>query len=162
MSLQPVATEPNPNPMKELPIYHVLFILKNAIKPQVRSFKGIIPGEAFWKCKKKFPDCQLLEGWREEKLPGGGDFRISYAPPSTIRIIAEPEPKAEQTHFGFFEQISFDREEQHHEATTSMPLTNSSHIAAETAEEKAMLQRCARRRHAITGTLPPLSTAAST
>jgi hypothetical protein len=66
----------------------------------------------------------------------------------------EPEPKAEQTHFGFFEQISFNRKEQHQGATTSMPLTNSSHIAAETAGEKAVLRKRARRRHEITGTFP--------
>jgi hypothetical protein len=120
--------------MKELPIYHVLFILKNAIKPQVRSFKGIVPGEAFWKCKKKFPDCQLLEGWREEKLPGGGEIcRISYAPPSTIRIVAEPTPVEKQTHFGFLEEISWNHPKKQECAATS-PILQPKFVAQQNGE----------------------------
>ena len=136
--------------------YHIPFIRSGETQTRVRQFKATNPGSAYAKCDKKFPGCALLEAWREGRLiTGGGELcRLTYAPPSTIRIIAEPEPKAEQTHFGFFEQISFNRKEQHHEATTSVPLTNSSHIAAETAEEKAVLRKRARRVHEITGTLP--------
>jgi hypothetical protein len=118
--------------------YSIPFIRSGEAQTRVRQFKATNPGSAYAKCVKKFPGCTLLGAWGEGRLITGGRelCRLTYAPPSTIRIIAEPEPKAEQTHFGFFEQFSFDRKEQHHEATTSMPLTNSSHIAAETAGEK--------------------------
>jgi hypothetical protein len=140
--------------METLPTFNIQFTRRGETQTRVRQFQAVNPGSAFAKCVSKFPDCKLLGGRREGKL-GGGDFSISYAPPSTIRIVvAEPEPEGEQLFFGFFEHISFNRKEQHQGATTSMPLTNSSHIAAETAGEKAVLRKRARRRHEITGTFP--------
>ena len=100
--------------------YHVRFRKNGKVKSQVRRFQAANPGTAFAKCVKKFPDCQLLEGWREERLIViGGDYCcLTYAPPSTARIVAEPIPREEQTLFGFMdEEISLSPKKQADAAT---------------------------------------------
>jgi hypothetical protein len=88
--------------------YHIRFTRRGETQARVRQFQASNPGSAFAKCIKKFPGCTLLGGWREARLiTGGGEIcRLTYAPPSTARIIGEPEPKVEQIAFGFLEEIS--------------------------------------------------------
>jgi hypothetical protein len=50
----------------------------------------------------------------------GCDITI-YAPPSTLRIVAPPPTKEEQTLFGFFEEISLSPKKQDRDATTLIP-----------------------------------------
>jgi hypothetical protein len=94
--------------MKTLHSYSIRFTGDSEIETQVRQFQAADPEHAFAKCIKKFPGCTLLGGRREGRLitEGGEICRLTYAPPSTIRIIAPPEPEEEQTVFGFFEKIS--------------------------------------------------------
>jgi len=66
----------------------------------------------------------------------------------------EPAPEEEQTLFGFLEEISLSPKKRDRDATSSILQPNSSHIAAETVGEKAVLRKRARRRHEITGTFP--------
>jgi len=68
----------------------------------------------------------------------------------------EPAPEEEQILFGFLEEISLSPKKRDRDATSSILQPNSSHIAAETVGEKAVLRKRPRRRHEITGTFPPL------
>jgi hypothetical protein len=85
-------------------LYHVKFIRDGETKPRVKQFRAGDPGHAFWKCAQKYPGCVFVEGGLKEKPPGGrGNSSISYAPPSTARIEAEPASKADQITFPFFD-----------------------------------------------------------
>jgi hypothetical protein len=61
-----------------------------------------------------------LEAWREARLIRmGSDYcRLVYAPPSTAGIVAQPAAKEEQTHFRFFEKLSFKKQD--HAAAASI------------------------------------------
>jgi hypothetical protein len=85
--------------------YYIKFRRNGKAESQTKRYQAANPGSAFAKCVKKFPDCQLLEGWREERLIViGGDYCcLTYAPPSTARIAAERVPREEQTLFGFMD-----------------------------------------------------------
>jgi hypothetical protein len=148
--------------METFRIYNIRFTRRG--ETRVRQFRAADPGHAFEKCRKKFPDCIFLKGWREGELikKGGNCCRISYAPPSTARIVAEPAPQEEQTVFCFLEEISLSSKKQDGDATSSILQPNPSHIVAETAEEKTMLRKRVRRAHLITGTFPAAVAAAST
>jgi hypothetical protein len=94
--------------MKTLHNYSIRFTRNGEIETQVRLFQAGNPGHAFTKCVRRFPGCILLAAWCEGRLitEGGNIGRLSYAPPSTVRIIAEPIPEAKQMVFGFFEELS--------------------------------------------------------
>jgi hypothetical protein len=85
--------------------YYVKFSYngKDEFEPQVRRYKARSPGQAFKKCLDEFPGANLLEGWSEGGL--GSDYGCTtYAPPSTVRIVAKPRPKAEETKFPFYDE----------------------------------------------------------
>jgi hypothetical protein len=88
--------------------FHINFCQNGEAEPQVERFKAAGPGPAFEKCVQKYPGCTLLEGWLEGRLIGiGGEYcRLTYAPPSTAKIEAEPAPKEQQSDFGFLAEIS--------------------------------------------------------
>jgi hypothetical protein len=134
--------------MKTLYVYRIRFTRNGGTEPEIKPFDALNPGSAFAKCAKKYPGCRLLEVWLEGRLITGGGVvcRLSYAPPSTVRIAVEPKFKKEQLTFGFLKEISRDRN-----ATASIPPSYPSHIAAETAREKARIQKHKRR---ISGTFP--------
>jgi len=73
------------------------------VEPQIRRYKATSPGHAFEKCVSEFPGAKLIEGWSEGGL-GINYGCITYAPPSTVRIVAEPAPKAEETKFPFYDE----------------------------------------------------------
>jgi hypothetical protein len=100
--------------------YYIKFRRNGKPESQTKRYQASNPGSAFAKCVKKFPDCQLLEGWREERLIViGGDYCcLIYAPPSTARIVAEPIPRGGQTLFGFVDdEISLNPKKQADAAT---------------------------------------------
>ena len=83
--------------------YHIKFTYdgEHELEPQIRNYKASSPGDAFKKCLREFPGAKLIEGWSN----GGLGFNygcITYAPPSTVRIEAEPAPKAEEQKFPFW------------------------------------------------------------
>jgi len=120
--------------MKALNTYHIRFNRRGETKTQVRQFPAADAGHAFAKCLRKYSGCILLEGWREEKLPGGGEIcHISYAPPSTIRIVAEPTPVEKQTYFGFLEEISWNHPKKQECAATS-PILQPKFVAQQNGE----------------------------
>jgi len=83
--------------------YRIKFIYADQLEPQVRSYKAASPGQAFKKCLRKYPGAKLIEGRKEGGL-GGNYGCITYTPPPTVRIIAEPAaPKAEETKFPFYD-----------------------------------------------------------
>jgi hypothetical protein len=85
--------------------YHVKFIRNGETKPQVARYRvGSIVG-AFDKCLRTFPEAKLVEGWISSSYKENGETfcgKTVYAPPSTVKIAAEPVSKASQTHFGFW------------------------------------------------------------
>jgi hypothetical protein len=83
--------------------YNIKFICADKLQPQVRRYKAANPGQAFSKCMREFPGAKLIEGWREGGL-GDNYGCIVYAPPSTVRIAAEPPPQAEETKFSFYDK----------------------------------------------------------
>jgi hypothetical protein len=101
-------------------LYHVKFIRDGETKPQVVRYRVGSMVSAFDKCLREFPEAKLIGGWVEASYKDGGDITV-YEPPSTARILAEPAPEEEQTSFGFFEEISRDRD-----ATSPVPPLNSS------------------------------------
>jgi hypothetical protein len=100
--------------MKTLHAYRIWFTRNGETKSEVKPFDALNPGSAFAKCVRKYPGCRLLEAWLEGRLVTGGGVvcRLSYAPPSTVRIIAEPTPNEEQILFGFFEELSLNPRKQ--------------------------------------------------
>jgi hypothetical protein len=82
--------------------YHVRFSYDDEAEAQIRKFQAASPGHAFEKCLQEYPGCKLIEGWRENGL-GANYGCITYTPPSTVRIVAEPAPKAEETRFPFYD-----------------------------------------------------------
>jgi hypothetical protein len=73
---------------------------------RIKQYRARDPGEAFHKCHRRFPDAELLGGWRLSER--NGERAITYyEAPSTISITATPEIVWEQTAFGFADQLSF-------------------------------------------------------
>ena len=80
--------------------YDVKFSYDGEGEPQVRSYQATSPGHAFTKCLREFPDAKLIEASREGGYLDGYGI-TTYQPPSTVRVVTEPVPKAEQTTFPF-------------------------------------------------------------
>jgi hypothetical protein len=92
--------------MKTLHQYFIRFTFDGASETQVDQFLAGNPGEAFEKCRQKYPGCKLLKGWREGRLVGGlgKSYGLTdYDPPSTIKVEAGPESKAEEIKFPFWD-----------------------------------------------------------
>ena len=83
--------------------YRIKFTYDGEGEAQVRRYEATSPGQAFEKCLRKFPGAKLLEGWCEGRIAGITHGRITYAPPSTVRVVAEPAPKEEETNFPFYD-----------------------------------------------------------
>jgi hypothetical protein len=81
--------------------YRIKFTCDDEGEPQIQSYKATSPGAAFQKCLDEFPGANLIGGWNEGGL-GTNYGCITYAPPSTVRVVAEPTPKAEETKFPFW------------------------------------------------------------
>ena len=122
-------------------LYHVKFIRDGETKPQVVRYRVGSIVSAFDKCLREFSEAKLIEGWVEASYKDGRGITV-YAPRSTARIVAEQAPEEEQTLFGFLEEVSLSPKKRDRDATSSILQPNSSHIATETAGEKAVLHRC--------------------
>jgi hypothetical protein len=82
--------------------YRIEFTYDGEGEAQVQSYKATSPGHAFEKCLREFPGAKLLEGWNEGGR--GSEYGcVTYPPPSTARIVAEPAPKTEETTFPFYD-----------------------------------------------------------
>jgi len=89
--------------------YHTYYIKSRRNgKPelQTKRYEAANPGHAFQKCHRKFPDAQLIQGWRQSER--NGEHAITYyEAPSTISIAAGPKIVWEQIAFGFANRLSF-------------------------------------------------------
>ena len=75
-----------------------------------KRYRAINPGHAHQKCHRKYPGARLIDCLRQGVLDG--EHAVThYPPPSTIAVIPGPEITAEQTTFGFAEQLSFKPQE---------------------------------------------------
>jgi len=90
---------------REMKNYHIKFSYngEGELEPQVRRYEATSPGHAFEKCLQEFPGAKLLECRHEGRIVGITHGCITYAPPSTVRIVAEPAPKVEETKFPFYD-----------------------------------------------------------
>src|SRR6516164_8806953 len=107
--------------------YHVRFIRDGETEPQVVRYRVGSIGSAFDKCLREFSEAKLIGGWVEGSYKDGRGITV-YAPPSTVRILAEPAPEDEQTVFGFLEEISLPPKKRDRDVTSSILQPNSSRI----------------------------------
>jgi len=88
--------------------YHVVFGLNGGTRD--RPFRAIDPGHAYAKCIRQYPSARLIDCYWQSENPK--EPAIShYPPPSVVAITPEPEIIAEQTTFGFADQLSFKQKE---------------------------------------------------
>jgi hypothetical protein len=122
---------------------------------RVKQFKATNPGSAFAKYFKKHPGAKLLGG-KLESSRGATYGRITYESVSTANVEPLPAVKTEEITFPFFDGCLGKRPILTIEQllADNGHAVNSPHIVAETAGEKAVLRKRARRVHEITGTLP--------
>jgi hypothetical protein len=107
--------------------YHVRFVRNGETEPQVVRYLVGGMANAFAKCVRRFPEAKLIEGWIEGSYADGRGITV-YAPPSTIRIVAEPASEEEQTVFDFLQEISLSPKKREGDATSSVLQPNSSRI----------------------------------
>jgi hypothetical protein len=89
--------------MKAFQPYWIEFVCPGDDQTRIEKFEAASPTHAFARCLKKYPEAQLLKGWREGFL-AGWPVSIEYdVPPSTAKVEAEPEPKAEEIKFPFWD-----------------------------------------------------------
>jgi hypothetical protein len=81
--------------------YTIKFCVRDE-EPQFQSYRATSPGDAFARCLRDFPGAKLLEAFSEGGLREHYGC-ITYAPPSTVRSMAQPTPKEEETTFPFFD-----------------------------------------------------------
>jgi hypothetical protein len=87
--------------------YHIEFIRNGATETVHYRAKNVI--SAFERCLRRFPDAKLIKGRVQRSYRENGKICcdvITYDPPSTVRIPAEPAPNEEQLAFGFLEKLS--------------------------------------------------------
>ena len=102
--------------------YHVRFVRNGETEPQVVRYLVGGMANAFAKCGRRFPEAKLIEGWIEGSYADGRGITV-YAPPSTIRIVAEPAPEEEQTVFDFLQEISLSPKKREGDAMSPIPQT---------------------------------------
>jgi hypothetical protein len=74
--------------------FKVSFLL--GTESRVENFRATSAGAAFAKCLQEHPGATLIQAWREGGFMGGHGITI-WAPPSTVKVEAEPLPaKGEQ------------------------------------------------------------------
>jgi hypothetical protein len=110
--------------------YYVEFVRGGETESQIVRYRVGSIVSAFDKCLREFSEAKLIGGWVEGSYKDGRGI-TAYAPPSTVRIVAEPAPEEEQTVFGFLEEISSSTKKRDHDATSSILQSNSSHRTKE-------------------------------
>lgn len=88
--------------MKEFNPYIVEYTCDGS-EPQTLQIYAADPGMAFLKVAKRFPNAKIVGGYRWGYLAGHW-VRISYNPPSAVRVEPLPAADAEEQVFGFFDQ----------------------------------------------------------
>ena len=81
--------------------YHIRF--EGELGERVQSYRAASPGQAFKKCLRQFPGARLIEGWS-----GIGSHYygcVTYQPPSTAGVVAEPARQEEETKFPFYDEV---------------------------------------------------------
>jgi hypothetical protein len=110
--------------------YRIKFTCNGEGEPRVRSYKATSPGHAFEKCLREFPGAKLIEGRCEARLSTGTSYGgITYAPPSTVRVVAEPTPKTEEIKFPFWNDCVGSRRD----------FSNFAHVEQNSAKGKRQL-----------------------